>query len=83
VLARWHALTTMAANPLTADEQAQPGRARAGDFTGLSVPSTETRSTTSAPIRGASRWARAGSCWFYAVVRDPATVIVLRQVSLG
>jgi Family of unknown function (DUF6247) len=29
VLARWHALATMAANPLTADEQAQLARARA------------------------------------------------------
>lgn len=37
VLARWHALATMAANPLTADEQAQLARARAGDFTGLSL----------------------------------------------
>ena len=37
VLARWHALATMAANPLTADEQAQLARARAGDFTGFSV----------------------------------------------
>jgi hypothetical protein len=27
----------MAANPLTADEQAQVARARAGDFTGFSV----------------------------------------------
>ena len=37
VLARWHALATMAANPLTPDEQAQLARARAGDFTGFSV----------------------------------------------
>lgn len=37
VLARWHALATMAANPLTADERAQIERAKAGDFTGLSA----------------------------------------------
>lgn len=37
VLARWHALATMAANPLTADERAQVERAKAGDFTGLSA----------------------------------------------
>jgi hypothetical protein len=37
VLARWHALATMAANPLIADEQAQLDRARAGDVTGLIV----------------------------------------------
>ncbi len=37
VLARWHALATMAANPLTVDERAQVERARAGDFTGLSA----------------------------------------------
>ena len=37
VLARWHALATMVADPLTADEQAQLARARAGDFTGFSV----------------------------------------------
>jgi hypothetical protein len=36
VIARWHALATMAANPLDADEQAQLKRAKAGDFTGLS-----------------------------------------------
>jgi NADPH-dependent ferric siderophore reductase len=36
VLARWHALATMAANPLTADEHAQLQRAKAGDLTGLS-----------------------------------------------
>ncbi len=35
VLARWHALATMAANPLTAAEEAQVERAKAGDFTGL------------------------------------------------
>ncbi|GAA3224085.1 hypothetical protein GCM10017691_11760 [Pseudonocardia petroleophila] len=35
VLARWHALATMAANPLSADEQVQLARARAGDLTGL------------------------------------------------
>lgn len=34
VLARWHALATMAANPLSAEEVAQLDRARAGDFTG-------------------------------------------------
>lgn len=37
VLARWHALATMAANPLTDDERAQVERAQAGDFTGLSA----------------------------------------------
>ncbi len=37
VLALWHTLATMAANPLTADEQAQVARAKAGDFTGFSV----------------------------------------------
>ena len=37
VLARWHALATMAANPLTDDEQAQVARAKAGDFSGFSV----------------------------------------------
>ncbi|MGH3670638.1 MAG: DUF6247 family protein [Pseudonocardiaceae bacterium] len=35
VLARWHALATMAANPLTPEERAQLQRAKAGDFTGL------------------------------------------------
>lgn len=34
VLTRWHALATMAANPLTDKEQAQVERAKAGDFTG-------------------------------------------------
>ena len=37
MLARWHALANMAANPLTPDEQAQLGRAQTGDFTGFSV----------------------------------------------
>ncbi len=37
VLVRWHALATMTANPLTADECAQVERAKAGDFTGLSA----------------------------------------------
>jgi hypothetical protein len=37
VLARWHALATMAANPLTAQERAQIERAKSGDFTGLSA----------------------------------------------
>lgn len=37
VLRRWHARAVMAANPLTADEQAQMERARAGDFAGFSV----------------------------------------------
>ena len=35
VLRRWHALATMAANPLTEPELAQVTRARAGDVTGL------------------------------------------------
>jgi hypothetical protein len=35
VLARWHALATMAANPLTAAERTQVEQAKAGDFTGL------------------------------------------------
>lgn len=35
VLARWHALATMAANPPTDDEREQIQRARDGDFTGL------------------------------------------------
>ncbi len=37
VLGRWHARAVMAANPLTAEEQAQIARAKAGDFTGFSV----------------------------------------------
>lgn len=36
VLARWHALAAMAANPLTAQERAQVQRAKDGDFTGFS-----------------------------------------------
>ena len=35
VLERWHALATMALNPLAEAEQAQLARARAGDLTGL------------------------------------------------
>jgi len=35
VLGRWHPLATMAANPLTDDEEAQLARARAGDLAGL------------------------------------------------
>jgi hypothetical protein len=35
VLARWHALATMAANPLTPAENDQLSRARAGDLRGL------------------------------------------------
>jgi hypothetical protein len=35
VLSRWHALATMAANPLTADERAQVKRAQDGNLTGL------------------------------------------------
>jgi Family of unknown function (DUF6247) len=35
VLARWHALATMAANPLSPSEQAQVKRAHDGDMTGL------------------------------------------------
>jgi hypothetical protein len=35
VLARWQALATMAANPLSAIERAQVQRAHAGDLTGL------------------------------------------------
>jgi Family of unknown function (DUF6247) len=37
VLAHWHALATMAANPPTAEEREQIERAKAGDFTGLST----------------------------------------------
>jgi hypothetical protein len=37
VLRRWHARAVMAANPLSAEEQAQIERAKAGDFTGFSV----------------------------------------------
>ena len=37
VLARWHVLATMAANPLTDEERAQIERAKAGDYTGLSI----------------------------------------------
>ena len=37
VLRPWHARAVMAANPLTAEEQAQVERAKAGDFTGFSV----------------------------------------------
>ncbi|MDQ2880757.1 MAG: DUF6247 family protein [Actinomycetota bacterium] len=35
VLSRWHAMATMAANPLTDDELAQVARAKAGDLAGL------------------------------------------------
>jgi hypothetical protein len=35
VLRHWHALATMAANPLSEHELAQIARARAGDVTGL------------------------------------------------
>jgi hypothetical protein len=35
VLTRWHAVATMAANPLTDDEREQIERAKAGDYTGL------------------------------------------------
>lgn len=35
VLDRWHALATMALNPLSEAEQDQLARARAGDLTGL------------------------------------------------
>ena len=34
VLARWHALAPMAANPLTAAERTQLEQAKVGDFTG-------------------------------------------------
>jgi len=37
VLGRWHARAVMAVNPLTAAEQAQVARAKAGDVTGFSV----------------------------------------------
>jgi hypothetical protein len=37
VLAHWHALATMAANPPTDEEREQIERAKAGDFTGLST----------------------------------------------
>ena len=46
VLARWHALATMAANPLTAEEHAQVQRAKAGDFTGFSERDEHGNSTT-------------------------------------
>lgn len=35
VLGRWHALATMAANPLSDDEQAEVARAKVGDLAGL------------------------------------------------
>lgn len=35
VLSRWHALATMAANPLTPDERAQVERAQDGDLAGF------------------------------------------------
>lgn len=35
VLARWHALATMAANPLTPEEKEMLARAKAGDLTGF------------------------------------------------
>ncbi len=35
VLIHWHALATMAVNPLTDDERAQVARAKVGDLTGL------------------------------------------------
>ena len=35
MLARWHALATMAANPLGEEEETQLARARAGDLSGL------------------------------------------------
>ena len=37
VLAHWHALATMAANPPTDEEREQIERPKAGDFTGLST----------------------------------------------
>lgn len=46
VLDRWHALATMAANPLSNDEQAQLDRARSGDFTGFSERDDRGRWTT-------------------------------------
>ncbi len=35
ILDRWHALATMAANPLSEAEHAQLARARSGDLTGF------------------------------------------------
>jgi len=40
VLGRWHARAVMAANPLTAEEQAQVSRVKAGDVTGFSCATT-------------------------------------------
>lgn len=37
VLAHWHALATMAANPPTDEEREQVERAKVGDYTGLST----------------------------------------------
>jgi hypothetical protein len=46
VLARWHALVTVAANPLTADGRARVERAKAADFTGLSALDEHGNETT-------------------------------------
>ena len=46
VLSRWHARAMMAANPLSAAEQAQIERAKAGDFTGFSVRNDDGTWTT-------------------------------------
>ena len=37
MLTHWHAVATMAANPLTDGEREQIERAKAGDYTGLSA----------------------------------------------
>lgn len=46
VLARWHSLATMAANPLSAAETAQVERARTGDLTGFRVRDEHGNRTT-------------------------------------
>lgn len=46
VLRRWHARAVMAANPLSADEQAQLERAKTGDFTGFFVRNDDGTWTT-------------------------------------
>jgi hypothetical protein len=41
MLTRWHAVATIATNPLT-DEREQIERAKASDYTGLNIPASET-----------------------------------------
>lgn len=79
VLVRWHALATMAVNPLAPEERAQLQRAKAGDFTGLYSRDESgnwvrlanvTPSTTSTPTNGVSHSTTTGSCSIAGNVRD-------------